>query len=77
MDASSSSWYTSHLILSNSTANNFFLGFLDIEKLIEHRPPPDKFGFWKRPAIPQREFQLYILTTHCGLYTVLTPRQLH
>ncbi|KAM0249758.1 hypothetical protein ACHAP5_002627 [Fusarium lateritium] len=28
-------------------------GLLDIEKLIEHRPPPDKFGFWKRPAIPQ------------------------
>ncbi|RGP80189.1 hypothetical protein FLONG3_1723 [Fusarium longipes] len=28
-------------------------GFLDIEKLIEHRPPPEMFGFWKRPAIPQ------------------------
>ncbi|KAK4233025.1 hypothetical protein C8A03DRAFT_39296, partial [Achaetomium macrosporum] len=28
-------------------------GFLDIEKLIEHRPPLDKLGFWKRPAIPQ------------------------
>ncbi|KAG4254148.1 hypothetical protein FPRO06_11440 [Fusarium proliferatum] len=28
-------------------------GFLDMEKLIEHRPPPDMFGFWKRPAIPQ------------------------
>lgn len=26
-----------------------------MEKLIEHRPPPDMFGFWKRPAIPQRE----------------------
>ncbi|SPQ20773.1 c9995225-d21e-49de-9587-fd45d7d956d4 [Thermothielavioides terrestris] len=28
-------------------------GFLDMEKLIEHRPPLDKLGFWKRPAIPQ------------------------
>ncbi|KAF5025922.1 hypothetical protein F66182_1957 [Fusarium sp. NRRL 66182] len=28
-------------------------GFLDMERLIEHRPPPDRFGFWKRPAIPQ------------------------
>ncbi|KAH7134603.1 hypothetical protein B0J13DRAFT_560762 [Dactylonectria estremocensis] len=28
-------------------------GFLDIEKLVEHRPPLGKFGFWKRPAIPQ------------------------
>ncbi|KAF5855783.1 hypothetical protein ETB97_008444 [Aspergillus alliaceus] len=28
-------------------------GFLDIDKLIEHRPPLDKLGFWKRPAIPQ------------------------
>lgn len=30
------------------------LGFLDIDKLIEHRPPLDKLSFWKRPAIPQR-----------------------
>ncbi|GIJ86992.1 hypothetical protein Asppvi_005891 [Aspergillus pseudoviridinutans] len=29
-------------------------GFLDIEKLIEHRPPLNKLGFWKRPAIPQQ-----------------------
>ncbi|KAE8420152.1 hypothetical protein BDV36DRAFT_307202 [Aspergillus pseudocaelatus] len=28
-------------------------GFLDIDKLIEHRPPLDKLSFWKRPAIPQ------------------------
>ncbi|KAE8351976.1 hypothetical protein BDV28DRAFT_149485 [Aspergillus coremiiformis] len=28
-------------------------GFLDIDKLIEHRPPLDELGFWKRPAIPQ------------------------
>ncbi len=33
-------------------------GFLDMEKLIEHRPPLDKLGFWKRPAIPQRAYQL-------------------
>jgi hypothetical protein len=25
-----------------------------MEKLIEHRPPLDKLGFWKRPAVPQR-----------------------
>ena len=30
-------------------------GFLDMEKLIEHRPPLDKLSFWKRPAIPQRK----------------------
>jgi hypothetical protein len=29
------------------------VGFLDIEKLIEHRPPLDSLSFWKRPAIPQ------------------------
>ncbi|RSM12703.1 hypothetical protein CDV31_006170, partial [Fusarium ambrosium] len=28
-------------------------GFLDMEKLVEHRPPLDDVGFWKRPAIPQ------------------------
>ncbi|KAK6528282.1 hypothetical protein TWF281_009528 [Arthrobotrys megalospora] len=28
-------------------------GLLDIEKLVEHRPPMDKMSFWKRPAIPQ------------------------
>ncbi|KAJ2985487.1 hypothetical protein NUW58_g5506 [Xylaria curta] len=29
------------------------VGFLDIEKLVEHRPPLDDLSFWKRPAIPQ------------------------
>ncbi|KAI1424342.1 hypothetical protein F5Y12DRAFT_797314 [Xylaria sp. FL1777] len=29
------------------------VGFLDIEKLVEHRPPLDELSFWKRPAIPQ------------------------
>ncbi|KAM0425121.1 hypothetical protein ACHAPT_009681 [Fusarium lateritium] len=28
-------------------------GFLDMEKLVEHRPPLEEVGFWKRPAIPQ------------------------
>ncbi|KAH7122169.1 hypothetical protein B0J13DRAFT_157170 [Dactylonectria estremocensis] len=28
-------------------------GFLDLEKLIEHRPPANKPGTWSRPAIPQ------------------------
>ncbi|KAF4982513.1 hypothetical protein FZEAL_1884, partial [Fusarium zealandicum] len=28
-------------------------GFLDMERLIEHRPPLEDFKFWKRPAIPQ------------------------
>ena len=32
------------------------LGLLDIEKLIEHRPPqPDKLGFGKRLVMPQRK----------------------
>jgi len=30
-------------------------GWLDIDKLIEHRPPIDDVGFWKRPMPPQRE----------------------
>lgn len=29
------------------------VGFLDIDKLVEHRPPLDDMSFWKRPAIPQ------------------------
>lgn len=29
------------------------LQLLDIDKLIEHRPPLDGLTFWKRPAIPQ------------------------
>lgn len=33
--------------------DGLIIGFLDIDKLIEHRPPLDILGFWKRPAIPQ------------------------
>ncbi|GAB1195674.1 hypothetical protein APSETT444_004936 [Aspergillus pseudonomiae] len=33
--------------------------FLDIDKLIEHRPPLDELDFWKRPAIPQRQPKRY------------------
>lgn len=29
--------------------------WLDIDKLIEHRPPIDNVGFWKRPMPPQRK----------------------
>ncbi|PYH86892.1 hypothetical protein BO82DRAFT_397458 [Aspergillus uvarum CBS 121591] len=28
-------------------------GLLDIDKLVEHRPPLEDLGFWARPAIPQ------------------------
>ncbi|KAH7156722.1 hypothetical protein EDB81DRAFT_685386 [Dactylonectria macrodidyma] len=28
-------------------------GFLDLEKLIEHRPPANKPGVWNKPAVPQ------------------------
>jgi hypothetical protein len=30
-------------------------GFLDIDKLIEYRPPEDLVTFWKRPVAPQRK----------------------
>ncbi|TGJ84461.1 hypothetical protein E0Z10_g4333 [Xylaria hypoxylon] len=33
------------------------VGFLDIEKLVEHRPPLDELSFWKRPATPQLELK--------------------
>ena len=29
-------------------------GWLDLDKLIEHRPPLDDLSFWKRPTTPQR-----------------------
>ena len=32
-------------------------GWLDIDKLIEHRPPIDDVGFWKRPMPPQRKLK--------------------
>jgi hypothetical protein len=32
-------------------------GWLDIDKLIEHRPPLDGVSFWKRPMPPQRELK--------------------
>ncbi|KAL4927873.1 uncharacterized protein BDV17DRAFT_282326 [Aspergillus undulatus] len=35
------------------------LGLLDIEKLVEHRPPLDKLSFWKRPAFPQLRLDTY------------------
>ncbi len=33
-------------------------GWLDIDKFIQHRPPIDKVGFWKRPTAPQRKSSL-------------------
>lgn len=33
------------------------LGLLDIEKLVEHRPPLDGFSFWKRPSVPQLKLE--------------------
>jgi hypothetical protein len=35
------------------------IGLLDIEKLVEHRPPPEKLSFWKRPAMPQLKLHSY------------------
>lgn len=35
------------------------IGLLDIEKLVEHRPPLDNLSFWKRPAVPQLQLQEY------------------
>ena len=35
------------------------IGLLDIEKLVEYRPPLDEVSFWKRPAIPQLHLVSY------------------
>ena len=32
--------------------------WLDMDKLIEHRPPIEDVGFWKRPTAPQRKLRL-------------------
>lgn len=45
------------------------VGFLDIEKLVEHRPPLDDLSFWKRPAIPQLKLDS---VTKSGV-PILTP----
>ncbi|TRX99041.1 hypothetical protein FHL15_000383 [Xylaria flabelliformis] len=45
------------------------VGFLDIEKLVEHRPPLDELSFWKRPAIPQLKLDS---VTKSGV-PILTP----
>jgi len=36
-------------------------GWLDMDKFIEHRPPPNEVGFWKKPSPPQRKTQLWDL----------------
>lgn len=42
---------------------NFRLtAFLDLDKLIEHRPPLDNMSIWKRPAVPQRKVFPELLT---------------
>jgi hypothetical protein len=35
------------------------IGLLDIDKLIEYRPPLDELSFWKRPAVPQLRLKGY------------------
>ncbi len=30
-------------------------GWLDMDKFIQHRPPLEEVGFWKRPTPPQRK----------------------
>ena len=35
------------------------IGLLDMDKVIEYRPPEDKISFWKRPATPQLKFVRY------------------
>jgi hypothetical protein len=45
------------------------LGLLDVERLIEHRPPLDKLSFWKRPAVPQLQLRGY---NEAGM-PILTP----
>jgi len=38
------------------------LGLLDIEKMVEHRPPLNRLSFWKRPAVPQLKLEKYSAT---------------
>ena len=35
------------------------IGLLDIDKLIEYRPPLDNLSFWKRPAVPQLQLKTF------------------
>jgi hypothetical protein len=44
-----------------------FSGFLDVDKLIEYRPPEDIASSWMRPVAPQRE-----LTTQISSLTYLS-----
>lgn len=38
--------------------------WLDMDKFIEHRPPLDEVGFWKRPTPPQRQSHSYPKDIH-------------
>jgi hypothetical protein len=38
------------------------LGLLDIEKMVEHRPPLNRLSFWKRPAVPQLRLDKFSAT---------------
>jgi hypothetical protein len=38
------------------------LGLLDIEKMVEHRPPLNRLSFWKRPAVPQLKLDKFSAT---------------
>lgn len=45
-------------------------GWLDIDKLIEHRPPLDDVLFWKRPTTPQRRQKYQVEAIHAELHSV-------
>lgn len=45
-------------------------GFLDIDKLIEYRPPEDGVSFWKRPSAPQLKL-LQLDQTHMPIFVPL------
>ena len=45
-------------------------GLLDIDKLIEYRPPEELLAFWKRPAIPQLSL-LYLDDSAMPIFTPL------
>ncbi|KAB2568772.1 hypothetical protein DBV05_g12549, partial [Lasiodiplodia theobromae] len=55
----------SFLFILRAAASDVWKGFLDMEKVIEHRPTLEKFKFWNRKAVPQMAFT--------GLTTNMNP----
>jgi hypothetical protein len=45
-------------------------GWLDLDKLIEHRPPLDDLSFWKRPTTPQRRQNHFIDGTNAKFHSL-------